>query len=185
MSCALLVVDVQNDYFPGGRMELHRSLEASLVAKEVVADFRAAGKPVVHVQHIATKPAATFFLPGTEGADIHESVSPLAHEKVVVKHFPNSFRETDLEAHLQALGVRRIAVLGMMTHMCIDTTVRAAFDLGYEVRLVGEACATRQLAIGSATVTPETVQSAFLAALDGTFCKVVSPGGLRDWLGRG
>jgi nicotinamidase-related amidase len=109
-------------------------------------------------------------------------VTPLAQEKIVVKHSPNSFRETDLEAHLQALGARRIAILGLMTHMCIDTTVRAAFDLGHEIRLVREACATRQLAIGSATVAPETVQNAFLAALDGTFCKVVSSGGLREWL---
>jgi nicotinamidase-related amidase len=182
MTCALVVVDVQNDYFPGGRMELHRSVEAALVAKAVLADFRAAGRPVVHVQHIATKPSATFFLPQTAGAEIHESVRPSGNEMVVVKHFPNSFRGTDLEAHLQGLGVRRIAVVGMMTHMCIDTTVRAAFDLGYEVRLVGEACATKGLGVGPATVTPENVQNAFLAALDGTFCKVVSPADLGEWL---
>ena len=182
MKCALVLVDVQNDYFPGGTMELQGSLEAGLVAKDIVADFRQAGMPVVHVQHIATKSTATFFLPGTSGAEIHESVRPSPGEKVVVKHYPNSFRETDLQKHLETLEVGRIAILGMMTHMCIDTTVRAAFDLGYDIQVVGAGCATKSLSIGQVTVAAEDVQDSFLAAMNGTFCKVVSRSDLGSWL---
>jgi nicotinamidase-related amidase len=182
MKCALVLVDVQNDYFPGGRMELSGSLDAVLVANSVMADFRHAGMPVVHVQHISTKPTATFFLPGTLGAEIHESVKPTPDEKVIVKHYPNSFRETDLQKHLESLGVKRIVVLGMMTHMCIDTTVRAAFDLGYDIQVVSDGCATKSLSIGHVTVAAEDVQNSFLAAMNGTFCKVVTRSEIRGWL---
>src|ERR1039458_8935722 len=132
MTQALLLVDIQNDYFPGGAMELVGSPEAGLRAGTLLQAFRRAGRPIIHIQHTAARPGATFFLPGTPGVEIHASVTPLPGEPVFQKHFPNSFWETPLRSHLRSLGITKLAVAGMMTHMCIDTTVRAAFDLGFQ-----------------------------------------------------
>jgi len=174
MTRALLLVDIQNDYFPGGAMALVGSPEAGLQAGRLLAAFRAQGLPVVHIQHVALRPGATFFLPDTPGAELHPAVAPLPGEPVFQKHFPNSFRKTPLLDHLRGLGVTELMVAGMMTHMCIDTTVRAAFDLGFTCHLAGDACATRDLARDGATVPAAQVQAAFLAAIDGTFAQVMT-----------
>jgi nicotinamidase-related amidase len=174
MTQALLLVDLQNDYFPGGAMELVGSPEAGLQAGVLLQAFRRARGPVVHIQHLTTRPGAIFFLPGTPGAEIHASVTPHPGEPVFQKHFPNSFRETPLLAHLRGLGVTELVVAGMMTHMCIDSTVRAAFDLGFQCRLAQDACATRDLLRSGATVPAAQVQAAFLAALGGTFAQVLA-----------
>jgi nicotinamidase-related amidase len=150
------------------------SPDAGAQAGLLLAAFRKAGLPVVHVQHLATRAGATFFLPGTTGAELHPGVAPLPGETVVTKHFPNSFRETPLRSDLLGLEVTELVVAGMMTHMCIDTTVRAAFDLGFSVRLAGDACATRDLVQGGVRVPAAQVQAAFLAAMDGTFAKVLT-----------
>lgn len=174
MNTALLIVDIQNDYFPGGTMELVGSDDAGLRAARLLQEFRSRGWPVVHVQHIATRPGATFFLPGTRGAAIHDCVAPAQGETVVQKHFPNSFRQTPLLERLREKDVDRLVVAGMMTHMCIDTTTRAATDLGFECLLAHDACATRDLAFGGQTVPAQAVHTAFLAALNGAFAKVMS-----------
>jgi len=96
MNAALLIIDIQNDYFPGGRMELVGSVAASLRARALLEAFRARGLPVIHVQHVSTRPGATFFLPDTDGVRIHENVRPAPGETVPTKHFPNAFRETAL-----------------------------------------------------------------------------------------
>ena len=173
MTQALLLVDLQNDYFPGGAMELAGSPEACTQAGALLQVFRRAGRPIVHIQHLAARPGATFFLPGTPGAEIHAGVAPLPGETVFQKHFPNSFRETPLLDHLRELGITQLVTAGMMTHMCIDTTVRAAFDLGFSCQLAGDACATRDLARHGSVVPAAQVQLAFLAALDGTFATVL------------
>ena len=171
MSSALIVVDIQNDYFPGGAMELVGSEEAAKVAASIKADFKAKNLPVVMIQHIATKPGATFFLPGTNGVEIHESVALDADDIHVIKHFPNSFRETNLLEKLHELQVSELTIIGMMTHMCIDTTVRAANDLGFKVTVYANACATRDLTY-ERTVAAADVHAAYLAALDGSFAEV-------------
>ncbi len=173
MDTAFLIVDLQNDYFPGGRAELEGSLRAGETAGRVLAHFRRQNLPVVFIQHIAVRPGATFFLPDTAGAEIHPSVQPLPSETVLQKHFPNSFRETGLLAHLQGLGVKRLVVSGMMTHMCLDAAVRAATDLGFECWTVGDACATRSLKLGNHSVAAADVHAAFLAALNGSYGKVL------------
>ena len=117
---------------------------------------------------------ATFFLPGTTGALIHGSVAPLAGETVVEKHFPNSFRDTPLLGLLQAQNITDIAIAGMMTHMCVDTTTRAAFDLGFTCHLAHDACATRDLAHDGKTVCAADVQTAYMAALGQVFAQVRS-----------
>ena len=174
MKRALLIVDVQNDYFPGGNMELHNSLAASRNIKEVLTYCRGNSLPVIHVQHVAARPGATFFLPETPGVEFHNDVTPNAGEKIFVKHTPNSFRETGLHEYLAAQQITSLIIVGMMTHMCIDTTVRAAFDFGYECLVVGDCCATRALKFGDKDIPAEDVHAAFLAALHGMFAKVVT-----------
>ena len=174
MNTALLVIDIQNDYFPGGAMELAGSVEAGQRARKLIDAFRRKALPVIHVRHISTYPGATFFLPGTKGVEIHPDVSPREGETIITKHFPNSFRDTPLLAHLRDNKVTRLVVAGMMTHMCIDTTVRAAADFGFACSLAQDACATKSLSFGGVTVPAESVQTAFLAALNGLFAKVQS-----------
>ena len=154
-------------------MELVGSKAAAKVAAQVKAKFRAAEAPVINIQHISVREGATFFLPGTLGAEIHESVAVAEGEIHIVKHYPNAFRETNLGETLQRLGVTELTVVGMMTHMCVDTTVRAASDAGYKVTLIEDACATRNLTFGH-TVAAVDVQAAYLAALDGSFAGVVT-----------
>ncbi len=126
MTTALLIIDIQNDYFPGGAMEVVGASAAANQAAKLLAAFRQKARPVIHIQHIATRPGATFFLPGTVGAEIHDSVRPNPGEPIFHKHFPNSFRETPLLKHLRDAKVSRLVIAGMMTHMCIDTTTRAS-----------------------------------------------------------
>ena len=173
LSDVLVIIDIQNDYFPGGTMELDGAEAAGQAAAGVLARYRAASLPVVHVRHENIRPGATFFLPGTSGADIHPSVVPLPNEVVVLKHFPNSFRDTNLLEVLRGLSATRLTVCGMMTHMCVDTTVRAAFDLGFAVRLGADACATRQLSFAGRSVAAADVQTAYLAALGAVFAQVL------------
>src|SRR5512147_680698 len=123
MKTSLLLIDIQNDYFPGGKMELVDPLEASKKANELLQCFREHGLHHVHIQHVATKPDATFLRPDGHGADIHDSVAHFVGEPLVIKHFPNAFRETNLLELLRAEGTERVIITGMMTHMCVDATV--------------------------------------------------------------
>lgn len=165
MKTALILIDIQNDYFPGGKGELEKPIEAAGQARKLLDFFRQHKWPSVHIQHVATRPGATTFLPGTEGVKIHTSIAPLTGETVIVKHFPNSFRETSLLEHLKGLGADRLVLCGMMTHLCVDASMRAAVDFGYPVLLAGDACATRALTYGGMKVPAEYVHAAFLAAL--------------------
>ena len=170
---ALVIIDLQNDYFARGKMTLEGAEAAGAKAGAALAAFRARCLPVFHVRHLSVRPGATFFLPDTEGAEIHASVRPVAGEPVVQKNFPNSFRGTDLDERLKRAGARHLVVAGMMTQMCVDSSVRQAVDLGYRVTLLADACATRAQAYAGQTVPAEQVQAAFLAALNGLFAKVV------------
>jgi nicotinamidase-related amidase len=169
----LLIIDIQNDYFPGGTMELAGADAAAANAARLLKSFRERGQPVFHVQHLATRPNATFFLPNTRGAEIHDAVKPATGESVTVKHFPNCFRETKLLEALRAKQVDKLVVAGMMTHMCVDTTVRAAADLGFACQLAGDACATRDLVFAGEKVEARNVQLAYLAGLNGLFAAVL------------
>lgn len=162
---ALLLIDIQNDYFPGGRMELNGAREAALQAAAVLQGFRAGRLPVIHIAHESAREGATFFLPGTEGQRIHDLVPPVDGERVVTKHFPNSFHQTSLTELLRRLGVAELLIAGMMTHMCVDATLRAAKDLGFVCRLIHDATATRDLSFGGVQVAATRVQAAFIAAL--------------------
>ncbi len=169
---ALLVIDIQNDYFPGGNMELEGSEEAGRVAGGLLAAFRERALPVFHIQHISTRPGSGFFLPHTDGARIHRSVEPLPGETVVVKHHPNSFRETPLLQLLRDRSVTKLVIVGMMTHMCVDTTTRAACDLGFSCALAHDACAGRALSFDDRTVSARDAHTAYMGALNGIFARV-------------
>jgi nicotinamidase-related amidase len=170
---ALLIIDIQNDYFPGGAMQLEGADAAGAKAGQVLASFRKEKRPVIHVQHLSTRPGSTFFLPGTKGQEIHASVTPAAGETVIEKNFPNGFRSTGLKEILEKQQIKNLVVAGMMTHMCVDATVRHAADLGYKVTLLGDACATRTQTYGGESVPARQVHAAFLAALNGFYAKVI------------
>jgi nicotinamidase-related amidase len=172
MSTALLVIDIQNDYFPGGAMECAGASAAGAQAAKLIGAFREQRRPVIHVQHLSIRPGATFFLPGTPGAEIHAGVRPVGDEPVFKKHFPNAFRETALLEHLRLSKISALVVAGMMTHMCIDTTTRAASDMGFACSLAHDACATRALSFNGVQVSAENVQAAYLAGLNGLFARV-------------
>jgi nicotinamidase-related amidase len=146
-------------------MELVGPTEAARKAYQLLQCFREHGQYHVHIQHVSTRPGATFFLPGDRGADIHESVAHFEGEPLVVKHFPNAFRETNLLALLQAQQIERLVIAGMMSHMCVDATARAGADLGFSIMVAEDACATRDLSHGEVTVPAQHAHAAFMAAL--------------------
>lgn len=162
---ALLIVDLQNDYFEGGKFPLSKTDEATANAASILARFRASGLPVIHIRHEILRKPAPFFEPGTEGAEIHPAVAPAGNEAVITKNFPNSFRDTNLQDQLQVLGITDLVIIGAMSHFCIDATTRAATDLGYGCTVAHDACATRDLEFDGVTVPAAQVHAAFMAAL--------------------
>ncbi len=170
---ALILVDIQNDYFPGGAMELVGSVDAGKNAGLLLSAARKADIPVFHIRHISNRPGATFFLPGTPGSEIAGPVRPKEGEVVIQKELPNSFKNTDLLDHLRREAITDLIIAGMMTHMCIDSTCRAAADLGFSCTLVNDACATRDLSFEGSTISAAAVQTAFMAALSSLFARLV------------
>ena len=171
---ALLVIDIQAFYFPEGQLPLVEPEAASLKARELIESFRKAGRPVIHVQHLPEGVDT----PDPTGIDlqyrIHPNVLPKQGETVIGKHHANSFRDTELLATLRALGVNKLVVAGMQTQMCVEAAVRAAADYGFEVTVVHDACATRNLAFDGTTVPAAQVHAAALAAMKSSYAKVVS-----------
>jgi nicotinamidase-related amidase len=165
MKTALLVIDIQKDYFPGGKYPLVNPLEAAQKAYLLLQCFRESGGDHLHIQHISLEPDATFFISGDRGTDIHDSVAHFEGEPIVYKHEPNAFLNTNLLELLKGWEIERVVITGMMTHMCVDATVRAASDLGFQVIVAEDACATRDLKYGDTTIPAELVHKAFLAAL--------------------
>ncbi|ATI50224.1 MULTISPECIES: cysteine hydrolase family protein [Bacillus cereus group] len=166
MNEALLLVDIQNDYFEGGKMELHRPEKAVQKAKEVLRLFRETHKTVIHVQHIANNEGATFFLPDTVGFQIHDDVQPIANERVIQKHHPNSFLRTNLLQTLKEEKIDQLVICGMMTHVCIDATVRAASDLGFQCVVIEDACTTKDLEFQGNLIPAVHAHQSFMSALE-------------------
>jgi nicotinamidase-related amidase len=171
---ALVLIDIQNDYFPQGKMVVEGCEQAALKAQELIRHFRKGSLPVIHVQHFSRRSGAGFLLAETRGAEIHELVKPVSGEPVVEKHYPNSFRETDLLRLLKDGGIDSLIFCGMMTHMCVDATVRAAFDYGFTCTVVHEACASRNMVFNGREIGAEQVHGAFMAALGAVYAKVCS-----------
>ena len=176
MTEALLLIDIQNDYFPGGTMECTGMTQASGVAAALLERFRKENKTVIFIRHISTRAGAGFLHPDTPGSMINESVAPRHGEPVVVKHFPNSFLQTDLAKKLNESGVTDLVICGAMSHMCIDATTRAARDAGFSCTVIENACATRDLVFRGEIIAAATVHSAFMAALNGVYASVIPLG---------
>jgi nicotinamidase-related amidase len=162
---ALVLIDIQNDYFPGGKWTLAGIEPATDNAARVLAAERAAGDLVVHVRHEFATADAPFFAPGSDGSNIHPKVRANEGEPVVLKHHVNAFRETDLKAILDRHGVEEVVISGAMSHMCVDAGARAASDLGYRCIVVHDACATRDQEFEGVVVPAAQVHAAFMAAL--------------------
>ena len=174
MKPGLILVDIQNDYFPGGKMELVGMSAAGRRAGELLSIFRDNGWPTFHIQHLSIRPGATFFVPDTMGAEIHESIKPHAEELVIQKNYPNSFRETNLLEELKKQEVGKAIICGAMSHMCIDATTRAAFDFGFECTVIEDACATRDLEFGGRQIAARQVHGSFMAALGSAYAGVMT-----------
>jgi nicotinamidase-related amidase len=178
---ALLVIDIQNFYFPGGKLPLDGPEAASRNARRLLDAFRAHGWPVIHVQHLPKGQAEPSPASGDPQYRIRENVLPVAGETVIGKHYANAFRDTDLLRVLRARGITALVICGMQTHMCVEAAARAAADLGFDVTVVDDACATRTLAFDGVEVPARLVHAAALAAMQGTYATVVST---DEWLAR-
>jgi len=110
----------------------------------------------------------------TSQYDIRPEVAPVAGEKVVEKRYANSFRDTPLLEILRGLGAKKLVIAGMQTHMCVEAAARAAADLGFEVTVVADACAARALDYGGVQAPAAQVHASTLAALKGTYAKIVT-----------
>jgi nicotinamidase-related amidase len=167
------MIDLQNDYFAGGMMQLAGIEDAAENARILLTEFRKTKSTIIHVQHISIPPNA-FFLPGTDGARINDRVAPQAGEEVVVKNYPNSFRDTNLLEFLKNLRIDDLVICGAMSHMCIDATTRAAFDLGFNCVVAEDACATMDLFFKNKIIKASEVHASFMAALSFPYARVIS-----------
>jgi nicotinamidase-related amidase len=173
MTQGLLIIDIQRDYFPGGANPLVEPEAAAKAARSVLDSFRHNGNPVLHLKHVWDSPDATFMRPGTEGVEIHPLVAPADGEPVIEKAEPNGFLGTDLSQQLAAGDIDSLVVVGMMSSMCVDATVRAGSDLGLTMTVVHDGCAAPDLDFGDTHVPGAVVHAAFMAALDGSYATVV------------
>ncbi|MFA4947482.1 MAG: cysteine hydrolase family protein [Candidatus Krumholzibacteriia bacterium] len=159
---ALLIIDIQDFYFPGGAMPLVSPEAASLNAARILEKFRKESRPIIHVGHNAKNKMG-----------FHETVAPKNGEKVFYKNEVSAFNGTNLLSYLKEQKVQRLVIMGMQTHMCVEAAVRAAYDLGFECILVEDACATRNLKYKEREVSAEDVHDATLSTLDRTYATVI------------
>ncbi len=170
MEKALIVIDLQNDYFGGGNMELVNIDDTLKKTNKLIQYAREQRYKIFIIQHFAAK-GASFFAPKTEGVEINKDLD-IQSGIIISKNYPNSFRETKLHEALQANNIDSIIICGAMSHMCIDTTVRAGFDLGYKIELANDACATRDLEFKDEIIKAKDVHNSFMSALGSAFCEV-------------
>lgn len=153
-SKALIIIDIQDFYFPGGKAELVEPEKAVEQAKLMLDYFRMNNELIIHVKH-------NFGI----GGDIYDLVRPLQGEKVFTKNEVNAFADTDLDAHLHENQIKKLVLCGMQTHMCLEAATRAAHDLGYQCIVIQDACATRDVTFDGVTVRAKDVHFSTLATL--------------------
>lgn len=160
---ALLIIDVQEFYFPGGRMQLENPELAGLNAGLLLDHFRKRGMPVYHVRHN--------FEPG---GDIHPYVKPAGDERVISKDQVNAFLGTGLDEIMLQDSIEQLVICGMQTHMCVEAAVRAAHDLGFVCLLASDACATRALQFEEHIISAKNVHYSTLNTLQGSYARVLT-----------
>lgn len=153
-STALILIDIQYFYFPGGDMELSEPEKAAEKAKQLLDFFREKNALVIHVRH-----------EHNPGGDIYKLVAPLETEKVFSKKEVNSFLGTGLDEYLKQNHIKKLVLCGMQTHMCLEGATRAGHDLGYECTVIKDACATRDLKFDDVLTPAEQVHYSTLATL--------------------
>lgn len=158
---ALLLIDIQDFYFPGGNSALVEPGAAAEKAALLLADFRMKNQLVVHVRHDYEP-----------GGDIHRLVKPLDGEKVITKKEVNSFKDTDLLAYLRENNIDTLVLAGMQTHMCLEGGVRAAHDFGFVCLVVQDACATKDLKFDDQIIPAKQVHYSTLSTLR-SYAKIV------------
>jgi len=151
---ALLVIDIQDFYFPGGRMELVNPQDAANNAALLLAYFRGKGMPVIYIKHESKTQM-----------DIQTTVKPIEGEKIFTKKEVNSFNGTGLNDYLKSIGVTNLVICGMQTNMCVQGAVRAGYDLGYSITLIHDACAARDLKWGDEVIPAKMVHLSTLVTL--------------------
>lgn len=169
---AILIVDLQNEYWPSGNLSLQGIEAAAANAARVMDHARAKGDLIVNIRH--EMPGGPFFVPGNTGSEINDAVRPAPGEPVITKNYPNSFRDTGLSDLLKEKGIKEVVVVGAMSHMCVDATVRAANDLGYKTATIHDACATLDLDFNGITVPAAQVHAALMSALAFGYGEVIS-----------
>lgn len=169
---ALLLVDIQNDYFAGGDWELYQMEQAAEKAASLLNAARSAGGAAIHIRHVNPSAKAPFFRRGTRGAGIHHSVAPQHDEVVLTKGRPNSFVDTGLLDILKEREIERLIICGAMSQLCIDATTRAARDLGFEVTVAEDACAARAMEFGEVKISAAQVHAAFMAPLAMSYASI-------------
>ena len=168
---ALIMVDCQNTY-RRGVMKLTNVEPAIIEAQKLLQMARNLKVPVIHIQHDAG--VGTPYDVTAEIGTISAELAPKSSEVVVVKNYPNSFWHTNLEAQLKALGIENLVLAGFMTHICISSTARGAFNLGFKPTIVASACATRSLVgTNGKTIDAQVMHDSALAAVRDLFAVVV------------
>lgn len=177
---ALILIDIQNDYFEGGRMTLPDIKAAAENASHLLTDFRQRGAPLFHIRHINSSAQAAFFRPDTKGSEIHPSVAPLPSETVIIKSRPSAFVSTDLADRLQAAKITKLVICGAMSQMCVDATTRAAVDMGFTVTVAEDACAAANVSFGGTDVPAAQVHASIMAPLAAAYAKISRTGDIVD-----
>ena len=158
---ALIIIDVQYFYFPGGALPLNNPEQTAENIKKIMTKFRSEKKTVIHIRHNSKK-----------GGEIYKLLTPLKNEKVISKNFANSFKDTDLLSHLKKNGISRLVVTGMQTHMCVEAAVRAAADYGFKCIVISDGCTTMDLKFNGKITKAGDVHNSTLSTLSGTYAEI-------------
>jgi nicotinamidase-related amidase len=171
---ALLVIDVQNEYFPGGALPVTHPPDSLKRITDAMDGAAEAGIPIVIIQHGTDNPEAKAFRKGTPGWRIKGEVEVRKRAAVIEKTLPGSFTGTNLEAWMKENGVDTLVISGYMTQMCCDTTARQAVHLGYGVEFLSDATGTLDFSNEAGTVKAEELHRAILVTQQNRFSKVLS-----------
>lgn len=172
---ALIIVDIQNDYFPDGKLPTFQPVQTAEACAQLIKKFRAEEKEVVFIKHIvdeAHRESHPFFIPGSHGAEIHDLVKPLPSEKIIVKHQVSAFVNTDLKEYLVSKGVKKLIVVGMMIHNCVNATVYSGVDEGFHCIVVEEAANTMDQKLHDKVIKAEQIKESFLTGIQFVYSKV-------------
>lgn len=172
---ALILIDLQNDYFgsfEGAKWQLHETEIAASNALKLLNSFRQKDMKIIHVRHEFNMENPPFFAPNSEGAKIHESLSPKENESQVLKHEVNSFKGTNLKQILDDANITDVVIVGAMSYMCVDAVTRAASDFGYNCFVAHDACTTSDLEFNGVKVPATIAHAAFMSGLEFAYAKV-------------